>query len=269
MPAPGSVARTPTSANVTDLHPNREQPRRHFDEEPLEELAASIRELGVLEPIVVRRRATGGYEIISGERRWRAAQRAGLLELPIHVVDLGDEQAYLASLVENLQREDLRPLEVARGYQRMVDVFSLTQEQIAHRVGKSRVSVANSLRLLKLPPVVLGLLDEGKLSEGHARALLQASTPKAMEKLAREAADKGLSVREVERKARAAQAGTAGKDGDSAPKKSVNATDLEKRLSLALGMATRIDERAPGKGTVTIEYGTLDDLDRLLNRLFG
>lgn len=267
--APNVAVRAPTAANVADLHPNREQPRRFFDEEPLDELAASIRELGVLEPVVVRKRATGGYEIISGERRWRAAQRAGVLELPIHVVDLGDEQAYLASLVENLQREDLRPLEVARGYQRLVEVFSLTQEQIAQRVGKSRVSVSNSLRLLKLPASVLGLLEDGRLSEGHARALLQASTPKAMEKLAREAAEKGLSVREVERRARSSQASPPSKDQGASSQKSANVTDLEKRLSLALGMATRIEQNGPDKGRVSIDYGTLDDLDRLISRLFG
>lgn len=261
--------RAPTSANVADLHPNRDQPRRHFEDETLEELAASIRELGVLEPIVVRKRATGGYEIISGERRWRAAQRAGVLELPIHLVDLGDEQAYLASLVENLQREDLRPLEVARGYQRLVDDFSLTQEQIAHRVGKSRVSVSNSLRLLKLPGTVLSLLDEGKLSEGHGRALLQASSPKVMEKLAREAVDKGYSVREVERRARSADSAKPGKDAGAAAPKSANVTDLEKRISMALGMTTRIEQHGNDKGRVSIDYGTLDDLDRLISRLFG
>lgn len=268
--SPNVAVRPPTSANVADLHPNRDQPRRHFEDESLDELAASIKELGVLEPIVVRKRATGGFEIISGERRWRAAQRAGVLELPIHQVDLGDEQAYLASLVENLQREDLRPLEVARGYQRLVDVFSLTQEQIAQRVGKSRVSVANSLRLLKLPASVLVLLDEGKLSEGHGRALLQSPSPKAMEKLAREAADKGLSVREVERRARTASSGKpAGKPDANDPPKSANVSDLEKRLSVALGMVTRIEQQGPGKGRVSIDYGTLDDLDRLISRLFG
>lgn len=269
-PAPGMQPRAPTVANVGDLHPNKDQPRRHFDDETLDELAQSIRELGVLEPLVVRKRAAGGYEIISGERRWRASQRAGVLDLPIHVVQLEDEQAYLASLVENLQREDLRPLEVARGYARLVSSFSLTQDQIAERVGKSRVSVSNSLRLLKLPESVLTLLEEGKLSEGHGRALLQAPSSKAMEKLAREASQKGWSVREVEKRARASST-SGGKSGGAPAEsgKSSNVSDLEKRLSLALGMVTKIEETAKGKGRVVIDFANLDDLDRLITKLFA
>ena len=260
----------PNRANVADLHPNKDQPRRHFDDESLDELAASIRELGVLEPLVVRKRAAGGYEIISGERRWRATQRAGVLEVPIHIVDLPDVQAYLASLVENLQREDLRPLEVAKGYQRLVEDFGLTQEQVATRVGKSRVSISNSLRLLKLPESVLELLDIGSLSEGHGRALLQASSPKTMEKLAREAAAKGWSVRETERRVRpGASEKSGGGSPDAAPPKSTNVTHLEKRISMSLNMATRIEETGNGKGRLVVDYANLDDLDRLIAKLLG
>jgi len=262
----------PSRASVADLHPNKDQPRKHFDDEALDELAQSIRELGVLEPILVRKLATGGYEIIAGERRWRAAQRAGVLEVPIHLTDFSHDQAYVASLVENLQREDLRPLEIAKGYQYLVEHFGLTQELVAEKVGKSRVSVANSLRLLKLPEVVLELLDVGTLSEGHGRALLQASSPKTIEKLAREAAAKGWSVRETEKRARDAGSAGSGKGGESpeAPTgKSSNVAHLEKRISMSLNMATSIEESGPGKGRLVISYANLDDLDRVIAKLLG
>lgn len=260
------IPRTRGLVNVADLHPNRQQPRRHFDGDALDELAQSITELGVLEPIVVRKRPAGGFEIISGERRWRAAQRAGVLEVPVHELDLPDSRAFLASLVENLQREDLRPLEVARGYQRLLDDFDFTQDDVAKRVGKSRVAVSNSIRLLKLPASVLALLDEGKLSEGHGRALLQAGDDRAMERLGREAVAKQWSVRETERRARGGSS-SGGKSGPTA--KDPNVAHLEKRLTTALGMRTRVESRSASAGQVVVEYASLEELNRLLDKLFG
>jgi ParB family transcriptional regulator, chromosome partitioning protein len=190
------------SAPIEEVFANRGQPRSHFAEEALEELTQSIREMGVLEPILVRKRPQGGYEIVAGERRWRAAQRAGLHEVPVFVRDLGNAQAFEAALVENLQREDLNPLETARAFQRLIDEHNHTQETIAKRVGKDRSTVANALRLLKLPESVLAQIGAGALSEGHGRALLGAGNAKTIEKLAAAAVAKQWSVRETERRRR-------------------------------------------------------------------
>jgi ParB family chromosome partitioning protein len=259
-------------APIEDVHPNRGQPRKHFDEAALAELTESIRELGVLEPILVRRRAAGGYEIIAGERRWRAAQRAGLREVPVFVRDAADKEAFEAALVENLQREDLNPLEVARAYQRLVDEHGHTQETVAKRVGKDRSTVANALRLLKLPESVLGRIAAGELSEGHGRALLAAGDARVIERLALAAVRKQWSVRETERQARDAaggkKSGGAG-GGPAAASKSANVRDLELRLSRALGTRVSVDESGPGKGKITVPYASLDELDRLLDKLLG
>ena len=242
------------------------QPRVRMDAEALAELAASVREHGVLEPILVRKRSSGGFEIIAGERRWRAAQQAGLKDVPIFVHDLDDEKAFEAALVENLQREDLNPMETARAFQRLVDDYGYTQETIATKVGKERSTVANALRLLKLPEDVSDLIETGQLSEGHGRALLSASSVATMKKLARSAVSKGWSVREVERQSRRAAR------GDGAPKKnasskSVNVRDLEQRLSRALGSTTTIQESGKERGQIRINYSSFDELDRLIEKL--
>jgi ParB family chromosome partitioning protein len=234
--------------------------------EGLAELAASIREHGVLEPILVRKRPSGGFEIIAGERRWRAAQQAGLKDVPVFQHDLGDEAAFEAALVENLQREDLNAMETARAFQRLVDDFGYTQEVIATKVGKERSTVANALRLLKLPQDVMDLVEAGELSEGHGRALLAAPSVSAMKKLARSAVSKGWSVREAERQARRLARG----DGGGAPKKagkSSNVRDLEHRLSRALGSTTKIHESGKERGQVRISYASFDELDRLIEKL--
>src|SRR4051812_7863628 len=186
--------RETTSARIEELTPGAGQPRHVFDEEKLEELAQSIRELGVLEPILVRKKQSGGFDIIAGERRWRAAQRAGLFDVPVVVRELTDAQAFEAALVENIQRADLNPIETARAFQRLLDEHRHTQETLATRVGKDRSTVANALRLLKLPSAVLDLIETGQLTEGHGRALLAAIEPNAMLKLARSAVEKGWSV---------------------------------------------------------------------------
>lgn len=255
------------NAAIEDLRPGRMQPRGRIGAEGLAELAASIREHGVLEPILVRKRPSGGFEIIAGERRWRAAQQAGLKEVPIFLHDLSDEGAFEAALVENLQREDLNPMEIARAFQRLADDYGYTQETIATKVGKERSTVANALRLLKLPKDVIELVEDGELSEGHGRALLAAPNVSSMKKLARTAVSKGWSVREAERQARRLARG----DGDGAapkkPGKSTNVRDLESRLSRALGSSTKLHETAKERGQIRISYSSFDELDRLIEKL--
>ena len=264
---PASERTAKNNATIEDLHPGRMQPRGRMGAEGLAELAASIREHGVLEPILVRKRPSGGFEIIAGERRWRAAQQAGLKDVPIFVHDLGDEAAFEAALVENLQREDLNPMETARAFQRLVDDYGYTQEIIATKVGKERSTVANALRLLKLPKDITDLVEAGDLSEGHGRALLSAPSVSSMKKLARTAVSKGWSVREAERQSRRlARADGAG----ATPKKqgkSTNVRDLESRLSRALGSSTKIHESGKERGQVRISYSSFDELDRLIDKL--
>ncbi len=266
---PAAPSRSGSTDNFTcpieEVHPNRDQPRRVFDEDKLEELANSIREIGVLEPILVRTRKKGGYEIIAGERRWRAAQRAGLRTVPVFVRDLSSREAFEAALVENLQREDLNPIETARAFARLVEEHGHTQESVANRVGKNRSTVANAMRLLKLPEDVLSLVEDGQLSEGHGRAILQAPTVGAMQKLARQAVAGSWSVRQTERKARAAN-GVSKKSKKKSAKRSANVRDLEQRLSHALGSTVHLRDRR-GKGRIEINYSSFDELDRLLEKL--
>jgi len=266
---PQAPQRDPNSARIEELHPSEGQPRHIFDEEKLEELAQSIRELGVLEPILTRKRSEGGFHIIAGERRWRAAQRAGLHEVPIVVRELSDTQAFEAALVENIQRADLNPIETARAYQRLLDDHRHTQETLAQRVGKDRSTVANALRLLKLPDAVLDLIETGQLSEGHGRALLAANEPNAMLKLARSAVEKGWSVRETERAARFVGAQAKSKEGGDKPKgKTPNVRDLETRLAKSLGSKVAVADRN-GKGNIQIHFTSYDELDRLLEKFFS
>jgi ParB family chromosome partitioning protein len=265
---PPSQRPSKNTAAIEDLQPGRMQPRARMDAEALAELAASIREHGVLEPILVRKSSGGGFEIIAGERRWRAAQQAGLKEVPIFVHELDDEAAFEAALVENLQREDLNAMETARAFQRLVDDFGYTQETIAAKVGKERSTVANALRLLKLPEDVAGLVEDDQLSEGHARALLSAPSVSTMKKLARSAVSKGWSVRETERRARSAARGEeAPKKTTKSSTKSTNVRDLEQRLSRALGSPTTVHEKGKERGELRIAYSSYDELDRLLDKL--
>jgi ParB family transcriptional regulator, chromosome partitioning protein len=251
-------------AKIEELHPNRSQPRTRFDDAALDELASSIKSIGLLEPILVRRRPAGGFEIIAGERRWRAAQRAGVHEVPVYVRELTEERAFEAALVENLVREDLNPLEAARAFQRLIDDHSQTQESIAALIGKDRSTIANSLRLLKLPEGVIDLIENKELSEGHGRALLGAGDTSTMLKLAREAVAGGWSVRELERKARsAAQA----KEQPAEPEvKSANTRDLEERLTRRVGARVTVADRK-GKGHLQITFTSYDELDRLITLL--
>ncbi len=267
-PLPQPAPRVETSARIEELHPTEGQPRHIFDDEKLEELAQSIKELGVLEPILVRKRAAGGFHIIAGERRWRASQKAGLFEVPIVVRELSDAQAFEAALVENIQRADLNPIETARAFQRLIDDHKHTQETVATRVGKDRSTVANALRLLKLPSAVLDLIETGQLTEGHGRALLAAVDPNQMLKLARSAVEKGWSVRETERAAKfvGEQAKNQGKDKPAG--KSANVRDLETRLAKALGSKVQVADRN-GKGNIQVHFTSYDELDRLLEKFMS
>jgi ParB family chromosome partitioning protein len=253
-------------AQVEDIYPSPEQPRRRFDDALLEELAQSIREHGVIQPLIVRERPEGGYFLIAGERRWRASQRAALMEVPIVVQDVSSQESFERAIVENLQRADLNAIEEAMAFQRLVDEFGLTQEQVAAKVGKERSTVANSLRLLKLPPSVCAMVEEGRIGMGHARALLGLSNPDDLEVCARAVASEGLSVRATEALVRKRLRPPAPKP--ALPQKSASVRDVENRLTKALGAAVSLQERGSGKGgRIEIKYADLDDLDRLLERL--
>jgi len=256
-------------AQIEDVYPSPDQPRRRFGEAELEELAQSIRAHGVIQPLIVRTRAEGGYHLIAGERRWRASQRAGLHQVPVVVQDVDDKRAFERALIENVQRADLNPIEEAAAYQRLLDDFGMTQEQVAERVGKERSTVANAVRLLKLPPGVRQLVEEERLSMGHARALLGLDGVDAIETAARTVLAKGLSVRATEDYVRKATAPRAKEPAAKATEKSASVMDLEERLTKALGGPVTIEEDGgvAKSGTLTIRYLDLDHLDRLLERL--
>jgi len=255
---------------VTSISANSFQPRKHFDEEALASLTASVRELGVLQPILVRPSGEGSYELIAGERRWRAARRAGLQTIPALVREVGDDASLEQALVENIHRQDLNPLEEAAAYQQLLEDFQLTHEALATRVGKSRAAVTNTLRLFQLPPSVQRLVAENQLGEGHARALLGTPDRAFQEALARRVVAEGLSVRAVEQAVRARTATEPPPDGAEAPATSVPGTKLrppgllELEQLLADHLDTRVKVEMGGKrGRVVIDFATLDDLERL------
>jgi ParB family chromosome partitioning protein len=247
------------------LRANPRNPRRMFSDAELDELTASIRERGIIQPIVVRPRDADHYEIIAGERRWRAAQRAGLHEVPIVVLDVSDGEALELAIIENVQRTDLNPLEEAAGYQVLAAEFAHSQDDIAKIVGKSRSHVANTLRLLHLPETVKAYINTGKLTAGHARMLV--AQPNAAE-LADEIVKRGLNVRQVEALARKSgrEQARAQKRGGR-PGKDADTEALERRLSDALGLDVSIDHRANGGGTLQVRYRTLEQLDDVVRRL--
>ena len=248
-----------TNLPLEVLQPGRFQPRQVFDEAAMDELADSIANSGLLQPLVVREVSQDRYEIIAGERRWRAAQRAGLADIPVLIREFDDERALELSIVENVQREDLGAIEEARGYQRLIDEFGHTQATVAGLVGKSRPHVANLLRLLSLPVPVLELVQAGRLSAGHARALIGTEDPTA---LAHEVIAKSMSVRQVEALAK----GT----GNPKPtkEKSADVRLLEEELAQELGLTVQIAARGKG-GELKISYGSNEQLDTLLNKLRG
>jgi ParB family transcriptional regulator, chromosome partitioning protein len=246
------------------LRPNRFQPRTDMDEERIEELARSIRSNGIIQPIVVRR-AEGAYEIVAGERRWRAAQHAGLLKVPIVVREIPDDRLLAVALIENIQRQDLNPIEEAQAYRRLADDFHLTQEAIADAVGKDRSSVANYLRLLRLPQEIRTSVASGALSMGHARALLGLADEGLLLQLARDVVSTNLSVRETEERIRKAQQPSAPK---AEPVKDVHTRAAEDKLRLSLGTRVRIVRKGKG-GRIEIDFGNEDELQRLYEMLTG
>jgi ParB family chromosome partitioning protein len=256
------------SCPLERITPQNGQPRQHFDARKLDELAQSIREHGLVEPLVVRRMPgqSDKFELVAGERRWRALQRAGMREALVVVKDVSAKEAFELALVENVQREDLNPIELAEAFDRLVHEHGYTQETLAERVGKDRTTIANALRLLKLPPRVRAKVVAGELSEGHARALLGAGDAAAIEELAERVLRGKLTVRAAEALVRQRAGKKAKGQGPRSEGKSASIRDLEGRLTRALG--TRVEVRDRGnKGEVAIAYADLDSLDRILEKL--
>jgi ParB family chromosome partitioning protein len=243
--------------------PQKGQPRQRIDDERLNELAQSIKEHGLLEPLVVRRRGQDQFEIIAGERRWRASQRAGLREVLVVVHDVSAQSAFELALIENVQREDLDPIEFAEALDRLIKEYGYTQETLAGRVGKDRSTIANALRLLRLPAAVRTKVVEGQLSEGHARALLGAPDEAQLSQLADKVLRGRLSVRQTEDLVRTAKSGKAGGKGGKSTK-SASVRDLEARLERKLGARCEVQDR-DGKGQLIVRYGSWDELDRILD----
>jgi ParB family transcriptional regulator, chromosome partitioning protein len=271
---PGSGAeRAAFVCPIEKIVPQAGQPRQYFDEQELVELTESIREHGLIEPLIVRRLGPGAdrFELIAGERRWRASQRAGLKEILVVVKDVTPKEAFELALVENVQRADLNPIEIAEAFDRLIREYSYTQQTLAERVGKDRATVTNALRLLKLPPRIRTMVIGRELTEGHARALLGAPSDKAMAEIADKTVRGRLPVRRVEQLVRSAKVRESGPsspdDGkEKAPARSPSVRDLEARLQRRLG--TRVEVRdKDGKGELVISYGSLDELDRVLGVL--
>jgi ParB family chromosome partitioning protein len=255
-------AERPLELDVDLLRPNKYQPRTHVDEAKIDELAHSIRGNGIIQPIVVRR-IDGAYEIIAGERRWRAAQRAGLLKVPVVVRDIPEERLLAVALIENIQREDLNAIEEAQAYRRLADEFNLTQDQIADAVGKDRSSVANYLRLLKLPHEVRENVAAGELSMGHARAILGLADAQAQLRLARDVVARQLSVRETEVLVKKAASPPVQR---TEPAKDVHTRAAEDRLRFALGTRVRIVRKGK-KGRIEIDFESDNELNRIFEQL--
>ncbi len=251
---------------VEQLFPNPDQPRRAFSDGALSELAASIREKGVIQPLIVRPSPDGeGYQIVAGERRWRAAQRAQVHEVPVIVRDFDDTEVLEVAIIENIQRSDLNPIEEAQGYRQLMDRFGHTQEQLATAMGKSRSHIANLMRLLGLPEDVLTMIRDGRLTAGHARALITTDDPSG---LARQVVARGLSVREVEELVKKADGGAPARPERKAPAKDADTRALEGDLTAALGMPVTINhDQKAGGGKITIKYNDLESLDDVIRRL--
>lgn len=256
-------AKSAVKLKINDIEPNRAQPRKSFDEEALEELANSISTHGVIQPLLVRPLADGGYQLIAGERRWRASRMAGLTEVPVVIREMSDSEAMELALVENLQREDLNPIEEAQGLALLMETYGLTQEQAAKRVGKSRPAVANSMRLLSLPQEVLAMVERGELSAGHARTILALENAGQITALANEIIKKNLSVRETERAVKALLKGDTKKE-KRAKKRDTYYDEVELAVSQSLGRKAKVSLSGGNKGTLEIEFFGKDDLSKLL-----
>ena len=251
------------SLPISQVEPGLNQPRKRFDEDALSDLADSIRVHGIIQPLTVRRLATGYYQIIAGERRWRAAKAAGLQEVPAVIIEADDRKVMELGLIENLQREDLNPAEEARGYRTLMEEYGLTQEQVAQQMGKSRPAITNTLRLLALPEEVMALVEEGSLSAGHARAILGAPSPALQKEAAKRVVESQLSVRQTEALVKALQKEKKEKAKPDGPDLSLYLGELEKDLSGRLGRKVKIAHKGK-KGRIELEYYNEQDLEALL-----
>lgn len=255
------------SLPIAQVEPGLNQPRKHFDDEALADLAESIRQHGILQPLTVRRLASGYYQIIAGERRWRAARQAGLEEVPAIIIEADDRKVMELGLIENLQREDLNPMEEAAGYRALIQDYGLTQEEAAQRVSKSRPAVANAMRLLALPQEIQWLIEQGNLSAGHGRALLALPSPEGQMAFAQEIMDKGYSVRETEEKIRqrlqAEEKPQA--EGEPSPLR-IYYKEAERQLTAGLGRRVTITQ-GKKKGKIALEYYDQEDLELLMQAL--
>lgn len=263
--------RTDGSSAISEIEiarivPNPDQPRRTFSEESLDELAASIRELGIVQPLTLRLTDSGNYQIIAGERRWRAATRAGLASVPAYVRTASDSEVTEMALIENIQREDLNAIEVALGFKKLIDSYALTQERLSERLGKKRATIANHLRLLKLPAEIqLGLRDH-HIDMGHARAILAVSDPKDQLKLYKKIVKEGLSVRAVEKLAR--ERASENKKTEKTHEQRQDSYDaIAKELSQRFNTPVKFTRNASGKGSITIKFSSDDELHRLIKAL--
>ena len=260
--------------DIKEVVPNRYQPREHFDEETLASLSRSITEIGVIQPIVVRELEDGQYELIAGERRWRAAKRANLSAIPAIIRTSDDLSSLETAVVENLHRQDLNPLEEAVAYQQLVEEFGLTQDDVAQRVGRSRSAVANTLRLLHLPPMVQRLLIEGQLSAGHARALLATPDRSEQERLATQIVQEGLTVRQIEEMLREEDPTEPGGEDESSAKQTIPKVPDAGVLELEELLAVRLDTRVAvklgkGPGKLVVDFADVDDLERIYRIIAG
>ena len=253
-----------TILNINEIEPNRNQPRKNFSENGLEELAKSIEQNGIIQPILVRPMSDGSYQLIAGERRWRAARMAGLHEVPVTIREMSDEEASVFALIENLQREDLSAVEEAEGLKSLIESYGFTQEEAADRVGKSRTAVTNTLRLLKLPSPVLQILGEGKITAGHARALLGLDDEKEMLRIAQATVAQELSVRQVEKMVKYAAQGEKPKPKKRDKKRDKYYDEVEIALTNILGRKVKVYLSPSGhKGTLEFEFFGKEDLTKL------
>ncbi len=251
---------------INEVEPNKNQPRKEFDQEKLQELADSITQHGIVQPIVVTKQ-DGYYEIIAGERRWRAAKLAGLKEVPVVIKEYSPQEVMEVALIENIQREDLNPVEEAKAYQHLIEEYKLKQEDVAKKVSKNRSTITNALRLLKLPDPILEMLISGDLSGGHARALLAIDDPKKQEKIAEKIVKDKLSVREVEKLAKEKnESKSKPKDKKKLGQEAIY-EDLEEKLTRSMGTKVRINRKNATQGKIEIEYYSMDELDTITNKL--
>lgn len=260
---------TINEVSLDQIDPNPNQPRRAFDEGALQELADSIAEIGIVQPITLRQMPGGRYQIIAGERRWRASQKAGLRTLPAYIRTVDDENMMEMALIENIQRQDLNPIEIALAYQHLLDQYALTQERLSERIGKNRATIANFLRLLKLPATVQVALQKREIDTGHARALLSLDDPKQQVKLFKEIQQRGYSVRKVEELVKQINEGGSAKSA-SAPAKATLPTAYEpykQRLASALGKQAKLTLTAKGSGKVTLSFKNEEELQRIIGLL--